>query len=273
MNIPVRGLVSFDALRTYGLPGVSYINPSQMNSQLDRIRQADGVLFPEYWQVNQLLFGLKKRIFPSLPSYLIGYDKVEMTRCFQLLAPANVPETLILANTPEAAERVWLEMSLPLVAKIPRSSMGEGVFLIEEKMQWRAYLEKTPVIYAQQYLPIDRDLRVVWIGRQVVGGYWRIQAQQGFYNNIARGGEIVQGVLPAPAIELVERLALTLGIDCGGFDIAMVGNHPFIFEYNRLFGSQGLSGKAHLVNNAIWDYLCSSWGWDEPTPPSWSNIA
>ena len=123
--------LSFDALRTLHLNGVSYIKPERMLAEAETIKAADGVLFPQFWQINPLIYGLKTRIFPSPASYYIGHDKVEMTRCFQLLAPEHVPYTLIEPNTPEAAASVWAKMPLPFVAKIPKSSMGDGVFLIE----------------------------------------------------------------------------------------------------------------------------------------------
>ncbi|MBI1194905.1 MAG: hypothetical protein GC138_03530 [Gammaproteobacteria bacterium] len=261
-------LISFDAIRTLGLPGVQPLKSENMFDQLDRIQVADGVLFPEYWQVNSLTFAMGKRIFPSIATYLIGHDKVEMTRCFQVVAPRHVPYTLIAANTDEDAERLWDEMCLPFVAKIPRASMGQGVFLIENRGQWRDYLTVTPTLYVQEYLPIDRDLRVVWVGGKIIGGYWRLQAEKGFYNNIAQGGEIMQGQIPVAAAELVHCLATSLGIDHGGFDIAMIGSHPYVFEFNRLFGTQGLAGKAREIDAAIMAYLAAEWGDHHPLMPS-----
>ncbi len=124
-------LISFDALRTLHLPAVHYLKPEQLFEYRDRIAAADWVLFPEYWQLPPLLYSLQARIFPSPASYQIGHSKTETTRTFQALAPEHLPFTLIEANTPENAERVWARMPLPFVAKIPRSSMGQGVFLIE----------------------------------------------------------------------------------------------------------------------------------------------
>lgn len=141
------------------------------------------------------------------------------------------------------------------------------VFLIETRADWQRYLAQTPVIYAQEYLPIDRDLRIVWVGNRIIGGYWRIQAEQGFYNNVAKGGQIETGILPPEACALVEKLALGLGIDHGGFDIAMVGHHPYVFEFNRLFGNQGLAGMQDKIDAAIHDYLASHWGDNEPDNP------
>ena len=183
-------LVSFDALRVLGYPNTAIIKPESVPCQLDAVLAADWLLFPEYWQVNGLVFGLHKAIFPSLPTYLIGHDKIEMTRAFELVAPLHTPFTLITANEPLHAERLWDQMTLPFVAKLPRSSMGEGVWLIESREDWRAYLQKTDVLYVQEWLPIDRDVRVVWVGDRVIAAYWRLQSADGFHNNVARGGAI-----------------------------------------------------------------------------------
>lgn len=249
--------VSFDVFRTLGLPGCVQLKPSQFLSHRPLIEQADWVLFPEYWQVNALVFGMRARIFPSLSSYLIGHDKVEMTRAFLCVAPSHVPETHIAANTPSDAEDIWARMTLPFVAKLPRSSQGEGVWLIESRRDWQAYLARTAVLYVQEHLPIDRDLRVVVVGEQVLGAYWRLQSPYSFHNNISRGGEALYGDVPQAAVDLALRVARALGVDHAGFDIAMVGSHPFLLEFNRLFGHQGIEGGGVRVREAIAGYLDS----------------
>lgn len=248
-------LISFDPLRTMNLPGVHVIKPAHFFRQVDRIRAADWVLFPEYWQVNALVFGLKRRIFPSLAAYLLGHDKVEMTRGFLSVAPNHVPETLILSVSPGNADAAWDQMNLPFVAKIPRSSMGSGVFLIDSREDWKRYLAQTPVIYVQELLPIDRDLRIVSVGGRIVGGFWRLQSDRGFHNNLSRGGQIDFSPIPQAAAMLVSRLAGDLGIDHGGFDIAMVAGHPFVLEFNRLFGSNSLNLNRIGIDRAILETL------------------
>ncbi len=248
-------LISFDALRTLKFPPHSYIKPELFLHHRDEIQDADWLLFPEYWQVNALTYGLGARIFPSLASYLIGHDKVQMTRVFEAAAPANVPLTLIRGNSPAHAEQIWDLMALPFVAKLPRASMGEGVFLIERRADWHTYCARTDVLYAQEYLPIDRDLRLVVIGEQLLGGYWRIRSPNGFHNNLARGGTAVAGPVPAAAADLVHRLARTLGIDHAGFDIAMVEGHPYLLEFNRLFGTQGINELLEDPTPYIMAYL------------------
>lgn len=257
--------ISFDIFRTLGFNDTKQLKPEQIFKHREEISAADWVLYPEYWQLNALIYGLKARVFPSQASYLLGHNKIEMTRAFEMVAPANTPHTEIRANTPSNAEELWELMLHPFVAKLPKASQGSGVWLIKNPAEWRAYLEKTDVLYVQEYLPINRDIRVVIIGDQVVSAYWRLQSDQGFYNNVAKGGVIEQSAVPAQAVNLARHLAHTLDIDHAGFDIAMVGDHPYVFEFNRLFGNQGIEGGEQKIREAIIDYLLRK---QEPTGPN-----
>ncbi len=256
-------LVSFNVFRTLGLPNTTVLKPDQFLQHRQLLQQADWVLFPEYWQLNSLVHGLGCRVFPSVASYRIGHDKVEMTRAFQTVAPAHTPWTLIEANGPVERERVWQAMPHPFVAKLPKASMGEGVWLIESRADWQRYCEVTDVLYAQEYLPIDRDARVVVIGDRVLTAYWRTQADQGFYNNVSRGGRIDTSPVPAVMTDLALSLARDLGVDHAGFDIALVDGYPYVLEFNRLFGNKGLAA-GHELQDAILGYLRQS---SEPSDP------
>ncbi|WP_152205863.1 ATP-grasp domain-containing protein [Marinobacter changyiensis] len=258
-------LVSFNIFRTLGLPNTQILKPEQFLQHKELLQQADWVLFPEYWQLNALVHGLKCRVFPSISSYRIGHDKIEMTRAFQTVAALHTPWTLILANGPEEREQVWQTMSLPFVAKHPKASMGEGVWLIESAEDWRRYYESADVLYVQEYLPIDRDIRVVVVGDQVVSAYWRHQAPQGFYNNVARGGWVGADQVPDSATALALQVARDLDVNHAGFDIAMVGDYPYLLEFNRLFGNQGLAGKR--VQETMLHYLGAQLEPKDPDEP------
>lgn len=260
-------IVSFDAFRTLHIPGVHYVKPESFSRHLDLIREADWVLFPEYWQVHSICYGLNSRIFPSLVSYHLGHNKIEMTRAFQVVCPRHIPDTEILANTPETCRQLWERLDKPFVAKTPDSSEGKGVYRVDNELDWRRYCNAHPVLYVQQYLPIDRDLRLVVIGRRIVAGYWRLQSGNGFHNNLAAGGRLDFSPAPAAAVELVTHVAQTLGIDHAGFDVAMVGGHPYILEFNRLFGNIGLREQNIRPAELIYAYLAEKHS-PEFTPPN-----
>ncbi|AOV18397.1 alpha-L-glutamate ligase [Acidihalobacter aeolianus] len=260
-------LVTFDAFRTLRLPDARYVKPEHFLRERETVEAADWLLFPEYWQLGTLVFGLRKRIFPSLASYLLGHDKIEMTRAFLGVAPQHVPDTRIAANTREEAECLWEALPRPFVAKIPRSSMGQGVFLVSTRQDWEDYLDLTPTLYVQEHLPIDRDLRVVVVAGQVVTAFWRLQSPDGFHNNLACGGSVGSAPVPEAALALALNLSHTLGIDHAGFDIAMVGGHPYVFEFNRLFGHRGLAGQHERLAGIMLDYLLAQSDNHEPHDP------
>lgn len=261
-------LISFDVFRTLGFPETRSLKSEHFFRHRSELTGADWVLFPEYWQLNALVYGMGCRIFPSEASYRIGHNKIEMTRAFQAVAPEHIPLTHILSNTPENAQRLWEEMATPFVAKQAKSSMGEGVWLIEDRDQWREYLQRVDTLYVQEWLPIDRDIRVVVVGDQVLTAYWRLQSGYSFHNNVARGGSVDYSPVPEAATRLALRVARQLGVDHAGFDIAMVGEHPYLFEFNRLFGNQGIPGGGERLREAILGYLDRrSRSGDDPSRP------
>ncbi|WP_231363490.1 ATP-grasp domain-containing protein [Thioalkalivibrio sulfidiphilus] len=257
--VPVRStpmrLLSFDAYRSFGIPDTRYLKPELMYRHEAEILAADWLLFPASWQVDVLAWVYNKRLFPSIQSYHLGHDKVRMTRALWAAAPAHVPETLILPSTPAALEEILDTFSFPLVLKEPRSAEGRGVALIEDRQALRDWAASHDVLYAQERLPIERDVRVTVVGDQVVAAYWRKAPQGGFHNNIARGGELIFEDVPPQAVSLVADLARRLKIDHAGFDVALVDGHPFILEFNVLFGNGGLEPLGVKLADVIHQYL------------------
>ncbi len=248
-------LITLNAYRALGIPNVRYIKPEALFAHLDEVRAADWVLFPETWQVNSLTYALRKRIFPNAASYHLGHDKIEMTRAFWGVCPSNTPETLILPSTETGIEQALDRLYFPMVAKEPRNSRGQGVFLLEDRAALRAYAARQDSLYLQEYLPIDRDLRVVWVGNRVVTAYWRIGAEGAFHNNVAKGGRISFEAVPDEALALVERIALALGVDHAGFDLAEVDGHFYLLEFNTLFGNEALNQRGISLAKHILAYL------------------
>lgn len=253
-------LISFDVSRTLHIPGVRYIKPERMFEHLDEIQAADWLLFPSYWQVSTLLHAMHKRIFPSPATYYLGHDKVEQTRAFQAICPDNLPRTTIQASTCHGIDIAEAEVGYPMIVKEIRSARGQGVHLIERRRELETLATSQEVLYAQTLLPIDRDLRIVLIGDRILASYWRVTPAGGYRANVAQGGTIDHDDIPPSALALVQRVAARLGVDHAGFDVAMVGDHPFLFEFNRLFGTQGIADPGRTTATAILEWLNRSQG-------------
>ncbi len=247
-------LVSFDVYRALGIPGVQTIKPEHYFRELNRLRDADRVLFPEYWQVNSLIYGLNKPIFPSPASYHLGHNKIEQTRALLTVVPQHVPHTEILPASDSAIEQILDGFHFPFVAKVVRSSMGNGVYLVESRQDLQRYIAGNDILYVQEYLPISRDLRIVWVGNQILAAYWR-EHGNGFHFNVARGGVINFDLIPPAALALVTQVATSLGIDHAGFDIAVVNDRCYILEFNVMFGLAGLNRQGIRYGQHILQYL------------------
>ncbi len=253
-------LVSFDIYRTLGMDNVRGIKPGEMLRHASLLQESDWVLFPEEWQLGVLVDALRCRVFPSVQSYRYGQDKVQFTRVAQALFPAHVPETIIARAEAEAALDAADRLGFPLVLKHPRSSMGQGVFKIENRRELMEMLPNLDVLYAQEYLEIERDLRVVWIGDRVVAAYWRIGGD-GFHHNIAKGAQASFTDIPPAALEFVSRVAKALQIDHAGFDLAEVSGHWYLIEANVRFGNAGLKEAGIDLSACMTDWL------ERNTPP------
>ncbi|MCE3027076.1 RimK family alpha-L-glutamate ligase [Salinicola sp. DM10] len=248
-------LITFDVSRTLGMPNVRYIKPERMFDHLDEIQAADWLLFPSYWQVNVLLHALHKRIFPSPATYYLGHDKVEQTRAMRAAFPQHIPPTAIQANTPYGIDAVEAEIGYPMILKEIRSARGNGVHLVERRRELERFAADNPVLYAQPRLPIDRDLRIVLVGDRILASYWRVTPLGGYRANVAQGGRIDHEDIPEAAVALVKRVAAAFQIDHGGFDVAMLGETPILFEFNRLFGTQGIADAGRVTGAAMLDWL------------------
>ena len=242
-----------------------YLDETRTVAQPPGYRSSGGLdSFPEYWQINTLVYGWKKKIFPSISSFHLGHDKVEMTRVFQAVCPENTPFTQILAHTDTAIEQVLDGFCFPFVAKEVRNSMGQGVFLIETRTDFLDYAKDNAVLYVQEYLPISRDLRLVLVGNKVVAGYWRKAAPGQFHNNVSRGGSVSFEDVPQGAVRLVESFAGQTGINHAGFDVADVDGHFYFLEFNTRFGTRALIDRGILLSPYIQSFLNETNPIDQP---------
>jgi ribosomal protein S6--L-glutamate ligase len=248
-------LVSFDIFRSLGMPNTEYMKPEDIFQKTSILKNADYVLFPPHSLVNLVTCAFQKSIFPSVNTYHLGYDKIQMTHAFRVCFPEHTPRTLIYPRSDIYVDLILDQMAFPFVVKEVRNAQGKGIFLIHNRNEFLAYAKNNEMLYAQEYLEIDRDLRVVWVGDQTILAYWRIAPQGGFLNNVAAGGRIDYSGIPDEAIRLVSRVCRTLKINHAGFDVAEVNGHYYLFEYNLFFGTQALDEKMIPLTSMIYTYL------------------
>lgn len=117
--------------------------------------------------------------------------------------------------------------------------MGRGVFLIKTLDDLRSYCSLSAAAYIQEYLPSDRDMRIVIIGKEVVHGYWRIAAEGEFRSNVAVGATIRLDPVPQEALDLALDTALKCRWDDVGIDIVEHDGKFYVLEANMKYGREG----------------------------------
>lgn len=207
------------------------------SQERDLILGAPVVLYPTRHYA-KFLSTLGRPIFPSLETHLYADEKILQSTLFQMLG-LNHPRTRFYYRRHHSD--ILNDFSFPFVAKFPRSSSrGRGVFLVEDEADLAAYLERTPVAYIQEYLPHERDLRVVLIHYAPVIAYWRVRPARGFKANLSQGGEARFDGIPPDALDAAVRCARACRFDDVGLDFIQHDGRWYLIEANMKYGRKGL---------------------------------
>jgi len=208
-------------------------------SQSERmlIKTAKKIYYPTVFYAD-LFNAVGIATFPSYHTYNYVQDKIKQTALFAV-ADIPHPETRTFYGK-RIKENIPKYFGFPYIAKIPRgSAMGRGVYLIKNKEELDSYLSLTKVAYIQRYLPIKRDMRIVFIGDRAVHSYFRVAPEDDFRTNVSVGGFISLEPVPEEAVRLAEYTAKKCGWDDVGIDICKYEGKYYVFEANMKYGKEG----------------------------------
>jgi ribosomal protein S6--L-glutamate ligase len=214
------------------------------------IAEAQEIFYPSS-MYESLFDALGKKIYPRNYYAFLG-NKIRQTSLFQLLGISH-PRTRFYYGRNRQA-RICRDFPHPFIAKTPLgSSMGQGVFLIRNEAELESYLASHRPAYIQEYLPIDRDLRVVLIKGRVIHAYWRIHQTGEFRNNVAQGGRISFDSIPDEAIGFAIEVAVRCGFEEVGLDICQACDRYYVIEANMVFGLEGFRQKGLDIYSLLGD--------------------
>ncbi len=207
--------------------------------EAEMIKKAETIYYPTTFYAD-LFDAMGKRTFPSYHTYKCVQDKIKQSALFALLDIPH-PRTRVFYGRGRRQKNNIMDLyDFPFIGKIPRgSAMGKGVYLIQNEFELAAYLEKTDVAYIQAFIPIDRDIRVVVIGKKVVHAYWRIAPPGEFRSNLAVGGTVCLDDIPAEALDLALYTAQGCKWDDVGIDICKHDGCFYVLEGNMKYGKEG----------------------------------
>ncbi len=185
-----------------------------------------------------------KDTFPSFHTYKYAMDKIKQTAIFNML---NIPHpTTKIFYGKKQKQTILNHFNFPFIAKTPRgSARGVGVHLVQTPNDLSVFLTTKGPAYIQQYLPIDRDMRIIIIGNKIRLAYWRIASMNNFKTNLSQGGTISFEPLPQKALDLALSTALKCKWDDVGIDIIEHRGKFYVLEGNMKYGTKGFK-KANI---------------------------
>ena len=153
--------------------------------------------------------------------------------------PRTISPTLDYKGNPmksEALDSIGEELGYPLVAKTNYGSLGNGVYLIKDRIELQDFESKfhaIPRLY-QQFISSSCgvDYRIIVIGGKFCAGMKRVN-EADFRSNVARGGRGEKAEIPDSFISMAEKASGLLGLDYCGVDI-LIGEDggPVLCEVN-----------------------------------------
>jgi len=201
------------------------------------IQNAPKIYYPSAFYAD-LFDAMGKKTFPSYHTYKCVQDKIKQTALFDLLSIPHPFTRVFFGN--RKYKTIIHYFKFPFIGKIPRgSALGRGVYLITNEEELMQYCQETHVAYIQEFLPVDRDMRIVIIGRQVALAYWREAPPGEFRTNIAIGGRVSLDPVPQDAIDLALFTARKCRWDDVGIDIIQHHNSYYVLEANMKYGKAG----------------------------------
>lgn len=228
--------------------------PDYTPEEISLIMESPVVLYPTL-NFSQFLHTMGKRVFPSLDTYLYSDDKIKQTTLFYML---GIPHPVTRFYYHLHHEFILKDYSFPFVAKLPRgSSRGRGVFMITCTTELERYLRNTPVAYIQEFIPHERDLRVILVAYKPVLAYWRCRPADGFKTNLYQGGTIDFKGIPEEAVELARGVARDCRFDDVGLDLIRHEGRWRVLEANMNYGRVGLRTKGMNLKEILRDRLLS----------------
>ena len=213
-----------------------------------QIHGASAILYPTL-NYAQLFTTTGKRIFPSVETYLYADEKMKQTTLFNML---SIPHPKTRFYLQREFCRIGNDFAFPFVAKIPRASArGRGVFKITCSADLEQYLLQTKIAYIQEYIPHERDLRVILINYEPVLAYWRKRVSDDFRTNLHQGGVIEFDDIPHDVLPMVQEFARRCNFNDVGLDLLQYNRTWYLIEANMQYGREGFKKKNMVLKEVI----------------------
>ena len=176
----------------------------------------------------------------------------------QILGQSNlpVPKTMLVKH-PINLKLVEDNIKYPMIVKTLSGSYGSGVFMVEDRKQFRQLMKMAELtkpsynIIIQECIQdsLGKDLRVLVVNGKVVGCMMRQSVDGDFRANITRGGEAIPYQVDEDIEWISGECSRLLNLDIAGVDLLFDDGNYVICEVNSAPGFEGME-KFTKVNVA-----------------------
>jgi len=158
-----------------------------------------------------------------------------------------VPKTMLVKH-PINLKLVETNLQYPMIVKTLSGSYGAGVFLVEDRKQFRQLMKMAEItkpsynIILQEFIQdsFGKDLRVLVVNGKVVGCMMRQSVDGDFRANITRGGEAIPYQIDEDIEWISGECARLLNLDVAGVDLLFNNGSYTICEVNSAPGFEGM---------------------------------
>lgn len=156
-----------------------------------------------------------------------------------------VPKTFFSSRPSRSIDLIVRTIKFPLVAKENRSRQGMDVHCIRNKMELARFILKklprkksldSPSYIFQEFIPCDSDIRLIVVGKKVLGAIERRSRRKGeFRHNIALGAQACEIPVSAQMKNLALHAAKVSSYEFAGVDLIRHRDTGkfYILEVNR----------------------------------------
>ena len=157
-----------------------------------------------------------------------------------------VPKTMLVKH-PINVSLVEKNVKYPMIIKTLSGSYGSGVFMVEDRKQFRQLMKMAELSNARYNIIIQecvedslgRDLRVLVVNGKVVGCMMRQSIDGDFRANITRGGEAIPYQVDEDIEWIAGECSRLLNLDIAGVDLLFNDGSYTICEVNSAPGFEG----------------------------------
>ena len=179
-----------------------------------------------------------------------------------------VPKTMLVKH-PINVKLVEDNIKYPMIVKTLSGSYGSGVFLVEDRKQFRQLMKMAELSNARYNIIIQeciedslgKDLRVLVVNGKVVGCMMRQSVDGDFRANITRGGEAIPYQIDEDIEWIGGECARLLDLDIAGVDLLFDKDKYVICEVNSAPGFKGMEQYTKInVAEKMVDYIIKKVG-------------